>query len=373
MDFRHTDDRRMLKDSFGRYLSDRYGFQVRDRISGSDEGFSGEIWGQLAELGVIGALFDETSGGFGGDAFDMNVVFEAVGGALVVEPLLGTLLAGRALAEAGDRQALLERVIAGSSIVTAGFYEAQGRFDVTNVTTRAERAGDSWVLQGGKAVVPHLDAADLVLVSARSGGNDDPDGLSLFLVPSDAPGVSRRGYKLIDGGRAGELKLEGVRLDASALVGTEGQAFAVIERAISAGIVALTAEAVGAMDVVKRDTLDYLRTRTQFGVPIGKFQAIQHRMATLLLEIEQARSAAINAAASLTAERRVREKAMSAAKFTVGRVGTLVAEEVIQIHGGIGMTWDLPLSHYAKRLTMINHQLGDDDYHLERFIELDAA
>ncbi len=368
MDFNHSDDRQMLADTLGRYLAQKYDFETYKRIAVSDSGFSRETWGALAELGIIGALFDEEAGGFGGSGFDISVVFEALGRALVVEPFLGTLMAGRLLA---DRHDLLEQVIAGTSILAFAHFEPQGRYDLTELATTAVRAGDGWVLSGAKAVVPQLEAADYILVSAcTDGGLGKSAGLSLFLVPADAAGVTVRGYPMIDGGRGGELLLQDVTLGADALVGPENDAFDGIEATVAAGIVALCAEAVAVMAVLRDATLDYLRTRTQFGVPIGKFQALQHRMATVALEIEQARSAVINAAAALDGDRWHRERAVSAAKFTIGRVGTLTAEEAIQMHGGIGMTWELPLSHYAKRLTMIDHQLGDEDHHLERYVLL---
>lgn len=362
MDFRPSDDRQMLADTLTRFLADRYKIDARNRIATSPEGYSADIWKQLAELGVIGALFDEAAGGFGGTGFDIAVVFEAIGKALVVEPFLGTLMAGRALTSAGGHEALLEAAIGGDAILAFADEEPQSRYDLGAIETRATKAGDGWALTGRKAVVPQLEAATDIVVSAKSG-----DEVALFLVATDATGVSIRGYPMIDGGRGGELTLDGAE---AALLATGAEA---IGDAIAAGIVALSWEAVGLMDALKQATLDYLRTRVQFGVPIGKFQALQHRMATVALEIEQARSAAINAAAALDSEPRVRDRAASAAKFTIGRVGTLVAEEAIQMHGGIGMTWELPLSHFAKRLTMIGHQLGDEDHHLERYIALGKA
>ncbi len=229
----------------------------------------------------------------------------------------------------------------------------------------------AYALNGVKSVVQNAENADAFVVSARvSGEIEDEAGISLFIVPADAKGVSVRGYPTIDGGRAAEVTLQDVQLPGDALLGAAGSGYATLEKAVGAGIVALCAEALGAMDEAKKATLEYLRTRKQFGVPIGSFQALQHRMASMLLEIEQARSAVINAAAALSAERIVRERALSAAKYSIGRIGTLVAEESIQMHGGIGMTWELPLAHYAKRLVMIDHQLGDEDHHLERYIAL---
>ena len=376
MNFQHTDDRRMLADSLNRFVAEQYGFETRDRIAKSPQGCSPELWRQFADLGVIGALFGEDDGGFAGGGFDIAVVFEALGRGLVVEPFLPTVLAGSAIAHAGNpaQKALLAEIIGGTRIAAFAHGEPDAQHEFNQVQTRAKRVGAQWQLDGVKAVVQHGEQADVFVLSARSAGAvDDEAGISLFLVPAGTPGLTLRGYPTIDGGRAAELTLAGVTLGADALLGAEGAGAATIEHSVGKGVLALCAEAVGAMDVAKDATLDYLRTRKQFGVPIGSFQALQHRMADLLVEIEQARSAVINAAAAIDAERVIRERALSAAKVTIGRVGPLVAEECIQLHGGIGMTWELPLPHYAKRLVMIDHQLGDEDHHLARFIALGRA
>ena len=374
MNFEHTEDRRMLADSLDRFIAEQYAFDERDRIARTREGYSRTHWSQLAEIGALGALFPEEVGGFGGAGFDVAVVFESLGKGLVVEPFLGALLVGRAIAHAGSdaQKARIAGLIDGSTLAALAHEEPGSHYEPTLVRTRAERTGDGWLLQGAKAVVQQGEQAGLLLVSARTSGADgDAQGVSLFLVPGDTVGVAWRGYPKIDGGRAAELRLEGVRVDASALLGTQGEGAAVLEHATGWGLLALAAESLGAMEVTKRETLEYLRTRRQFGVPIGSFQALQHRMADLLLEVEQARSAVINAAAAVDADdRMVREKALSVAKYSVGRIGTRVAEEAIQLHGGIGMTWELPLSHYAKRLVMIDHQLGDEDHHLARYVAL---
>ncbi|NML29717.1 acyl-CoA dehydrogenase family protein [Paraburkholderia antibiotica] len=374
MNFQHTEDRRMLADTLNRFVSEQYGFATRDAIARSAQGFSTELWARFAELGVIGALFDEADGGFGGGGFDISVVFECLGRGLVVEPFLDTLIVGRALARSGNdaQKAMVSSLIDGSQIVALAHGEPDSHYELARVaTTRAQRDGNTWTLNGAKAVVQHGEHASHFLVSARTSGDDDAEaGITLFVVPRDATGVNVRGYRKIDGGRAAEVSFDNVALADDALLGSADQGFATLEYAVSCGVLALCAEAVGAMDVAKDYTLDYLRTRKQFGVPIGSFQALQHRMADLLLEIEQARSAVINAAAALDGERTARERAVSAAKYSIGRIGTLVAEECIQLHGGIGMTWELPLAHYAKRLVMIDHQLGDEDHHLERFVAL---
>ncbi|WP_341314929.1 acyl-CoA dehydrogenase [Paraburkholderia sp. IMGN_8] len=373
MNFQHTEDRRMLADTLNRFISEQYGFETRDKIARSAQGFSTELWNRFAELGIIGALFDEAHGGFGGGGFDIAVVFESLGRGLVVEPFLDTLIVGQAIVHSGNdtQKAALAELIDGSRIVALAHGEPDSHYELSRVTTRAERSGESWRLNGAKAVVQHGEHAGSYLVSARTRSADDAeDGITLFLVPRDAAGVSVRGYGKIDGGRAAEVTFDNVVLGDNALLGVAGEGYATLEYGVGCGVLALCAEAIGAMDVAKEYTLEYLRTRKQFGVPIGSFQALQHRMADLLLEIEQARSAVINAAAGLAAERKVRERALSAAKYSIGRIGALVAEECIQLHGGIGMTWELPLSHYAKRLVMIDHQLGDEDHHLERYIAL---
>jgi len=377
MNFEHTEDRRMLSDMLRRFVAEQYDFATRMRHAESPQGYSAEFWQRYAELGAIGALFTEADGGLGGAGFDISVVFEALGRGLVVEPFLDAVMVGSAIAAAGtpEQREALEGLIAGSLTAALAHTEPQSGYDLNQVQARAQRSADGWVLNGAKAVVYAGEHADIFLVSARtSGADDDEAGISLFLVTKATPGLSLRGYGLIDGGRAAELVLDNVQLGPGALLGDADAGHALLERAVGRGILALCAEAVGAMDCARDATLEYLRTRRQFGAPLGSFQALQHRMADVLLEIEQARSAVINAAAAVDLPDRVaRERALSAAKVTIGRIGTLVAEECIQLHGGIGMTWELPLAHYAKRLVMIDHQLGDEDHHLRRYIALGQA
>ena len=374
MNFEHTEERRMLADSLNRFIAEQYNFETRNRIAATPEGMSRDLWQQFAELGVIGALFREEDGGFGGTGFDIAVVFEALGRGLVVEPFLGSgVLAGEAIASAGNdtQKALLADMIEGSTIAAFAHDEPETHYELARVGTRAQRSANGWVLNGIKSVVQQGESASVFVVSARTAGEiDDEAGISLFLVPKDTPGLAVVGCPAMDGGRVAELVLTDAQLGADALLGEQGQGHTMLERAIGRGVLALCAEALGAMEAAKLATLDYLRTRKQFGAVIGSFQALQHRMADLLLEIEQARSAVINAAAALDADRVTRERALSAAKMSIGRIGTLVAEECIQLHGGIGMTWELPLAHYAKRLVMIDHQLGDEDHHLQRYIVL---
>jgi alkylation response protein AidB-like acyl-CoA dehydrogenase len=374
MNFEHTEDRRMLKDSLNRFVSEQYGADVRTQIAYGAEGYSPKLYAQLAELGTIGALFPEEVGGFAGAGFDISVVFECLGRGIVPEPLLGALLVGRALMLAGSdaQKEQLQSLMDATTIAALAHDEPGAHHELNHVATTAKREGAHWVLNGVKGLVSFGEKADCLLVSARtSGATDSEAGISLFLVSGQTTGIKRRSFNRIDGGRASELVFDHVQVLADALVGSEGEGHAVLERVRGFALLALCAEALGAMDVAKDQTLEYLRTRKQFGAPIGSFQALQHRMVDVLLEVEQARSAVINAAAAIDAEDRVsREKALSAAKYSIGRIGTLVAEESIQLHGGIGMTWELPLSHYAKRLVMIDHEFGDEDHHLARFIAL---
>ena len=375
MNFEHSEDRRMLADSLNRFVAEQYGIETRNHAAYGEQGFSPERWQQFAELGAIGALLPEDVGGFGGTGFDIAVVFECLGRCLVPDPFLGALMVGRAIAAAGStaQKAQIGALIDGSTVAALAHDEPSNHYELERVATRAERQADGWAISGHKAVVVHGQHANRLLVSARtSGAVDSAEGVSLFLVPGNAAGLTHRAYGRIDGGSAAELVFDQVHVGADALLGTEGQGLPVLEQAVAWGVLALCAESLGAMDVAKQHTLEYLQTRKQFGKPIGSFQALQHRMADLLLEVEQARSAVINAAAAMDSDRGTREKALSAAKYTIGRIGTLVAEDSIQLHGGIGMTWELPLSHYAKRLVMIDHQLGDEDHHLARYMALSA-
>jgi len=367
MDFEHTSERRMLIDTVERYLADRYGIEEREHIAFGPAGWSRDHWRNFAELGIVGALFPDEQGGYGGSALDIASLFEAFGHGLVVEPFHSTLIAGRLLRGTAETQ-LVQRMIAGEAIIGLALAEPAKRYDLADVSACASVQGDSWSINGTKTLVLHAGTADTFLVSARLAEAPSGDtSVSLFAVEADAPGVCVSEYALIDGGRAGNVKFENAP---ARLVGDTGSALQSIEMANCAGLLALCWEAVGIMDIARAQTLEYLRTRQQFGQPIGQFQALKHRMAIIALEIEQARSAATNAAAHLDADRITRERAASAAKFTICRTGILVAEEAIQMHGGMGMTWDMPISQYAKRLVMIGQILGDEDHHLDRYIDL---
>jgi alkylation response protein AidB-like acyl-CoA dehydrogenase len=370
--FGETEERTMLRDTLRRFLSDVYSDEQRNASLAADHGMSMNIWSQLAELGVVHALFGEQVGGLGGHGYDIVTVFEEIGRAGVVEPLLeNAVLAGGLIADLGtaDQHALLEQVISGNHQLAFAHAEPGSRYDMSRVTTTAKPQGSGFVLNGCKSVVSNGDAAQTLVVSARTADAEDAEhGISLFLVPADAAGLAARGYQRIDGGCASEMELHDLKLPGDALLGSPGEAFAAIEARQCKAIAAVSAEALGAMETAKQLTIEYLKTRTQFGRPIGKFQVLQHRMADMLIEIEQARSAVLNLAAALDKPREERERHASATKNLVGRVGRLVAEECIQMHGGIGMTQEYSLAHYALRLVIVDHEFGDTDHHLERFI-----
>lgn len=375
MNFDLTEERQMLQDTLRRFLADRYTTETRNKIIESGTGISDDIWSGLAELGVIGALFAEEQGGFGGAGFDITTVFEELGRAGVVEPFLDTAVLGGGLIAAlgtAEQQVLIEYVIGGGLHLAFAHGEPTSRYDLTRAETTATTEGDSIVLNGRKAVVANAEAAGQIIVSAReSGAVDDADGISLFLVPADSSGLTLRGYPMLAGGRAAEVTLDNVRVDASARLGAAGGAWPAIAKQVAAANVALAAETLGAMETATELTREYLMTRKQFGRPIGTFQALAHRFSDMLIELEQARSAVINAAGHL--EDPDRDRQIAAARNLIGRVGRLVAEESIQMHGGIAMTQEYELAHIAKRIVMNDHRLGDTDYHLERFIALSAA
>ncbi len=371
MDFELSEEQRLLKDSVERLLADRYDFEARNRFMHSADGFSRDVWKQYAELGLLALPFAEEHGGVGGGPVETMIVMEALGRALALEPYLATVvLGGGLLRHAGSgaqRNEILPKVADGSLLVAFAHAERQSRFDLANVETEAKKDGAGWRIEGKKTLVLHGNTADKLIVSARvSGGRTDKDGLALFLVDAKADGLSRRGYETVDGLRAAEVTLEGVKVGAETAVGEPGNAFPVIERVIHEAIAALAAEGVGAMTAMHEMTVDYLRTRKQFGVPIGSFQVLQHKAVDMLVAIEQARSMMFYGtmmAADDDAD--ARRKAMSAVKAQIGQSGRAVGQIGTQLHGGIGMTMEYKGGHYFKRLAIIDTMFGTADHHLK--------
>jgi pimeloyl-CoA dehydrogenase small subunit len=368
MDFDLTDEQRLLKDSVERLIADHYAFEQRKKYMAEPAGHSTAVWNQYAELGLLGLPFEEALGGFGGGAVETMIVMEAFGRGLVLEPYFATVILGggllRRVGSEALRAALVPQIVAGKLKLAFAHVERQSRYDLADVATTARKDGDDYVLDGAKSVVLHGDCADKLLVTARvSGARRDRDGIGLFLVDADAPGVTRRGYPTQDGLRAAELTLSGVRVAADAAL--SDNALPAIEHVVDEAIAALCAEAVGTMQAMHETTLEYLKTRQQFGRPIGSFQVLQHRSVDMLVALEQARSMAMFAAVMAGEEDATeRRRAIAAAKVQIGRSGKHIGQEAIQLHGGIGMTMEYSVGHYFKRMTMIDMLFGDADAHL---------
>ena len=370
MDFEFTQEQQQFSDALRRWMEKDYTFEQRKKILHSETGVSADAWNTLAELGMTALPVPEEQGGFNGSAVDMMVVMKEIGRGLVVEPYLATALGAQFLKLAGKQESLLEQVATGELKLAAALGEKQARFDLFDIATTAAASGDGYVINGTKVVVIHGGQADQLIVSARSSGAQrDTSGISLFVVPANAAGVNRRDYRTIDGQRAADIRFENVQVPASALLGMAGAGWEILDAAADYGVTLLCAEAIGAMEALNAATLEYLKTRQQFGVPIGKFQALQHRMAEMFMQYQQASSmatlAAVKVASSDPVERR---RTVSAAKARVGQAARFVGQQAIQLHGGMGVTDEVAAAHHFKRLTMIEQTLGDTDYHLARFV-----
>lgn len=379
MDFSYSDEQQMLQDSVQKFVSSQYDFDTRRAILKSAPGFSTEYWSLFAELGWLTVPFREEDGGFGGSAVDLIVVMEEFGKGMVVEPFVPTaVISGGLLAELGSaeqKDALLSAVMEGSLQLATAYAEADSRYNLASVATSARKDAEGYVINGDKTVVLNGPAADKLLVIARtSGAQFDRDGISAFVVDASMPGISRHSYAAVDGHQTAEVHLKDVRVSADALLGEEGKALAALERVIDRAALAVSAEAIGAMDSLLRKTVEYAKTRKQFGVAIGTFQALQHRMAEMFIECQLARSIVLMAAMKLDTDASDTEKAsaVAAAKARVGRAMRKVGQESVQLHGGIAVTDELDVGHYFKRVTTIEHLFGNTDHQLARYAALQA-
>ena len=372
MDFDLNEEQRLLKESLERLTSDRYAFEQRKNYAQNAEGWSRELWAQYAELGLLGLPFAEQHGGSAGGPVETMIVMEAFGRALTLEPYLATVVMGGGFLRHGGNAEqcsnLVPKIADGSLTIAFAHTERQSRYDLHDVETRAARDGSGWVIDGEKGVVLHGDTADRLIVTARiGGGRRDRDGIGVFLVDCKAAGVSRRGYPTQDGLRAAELSLANVKVGPEGVLGEPGSALALIERVADEAIAAMCAEAVGAMATMHELTVDYLKTRRQFGREFGSFQFLQHRAVDMLIALEQARSMAMFATMMSTEEDvSERRNAVSAAKVQIGRSGKFIGQQAIQLHGGIGMTMEYKVGHYFKRVTMIDTMFGDADHQLRQ-------
>jgi len=372
MDFSYSEEQRMLQDSISKFISQDYDWDSRQTIAKSDAGFSTEHWQLFAELGWLTVPFKEEDGGFGGSAIDLIVMMEEFGKGLLVEPFLAnTILAGTVLTEAANEEqksTLLAPMMEGKLQLAFAYAEPQSRYEAANVQCSAEATGDQLVINGHKAVVLNGEAADKLLVSVRtSNATTARDGISLIWVDANAEGVRRKSYANVDGQRAADIWFDNVTVPTANLLGETGAAIDVIEMAIDKAALAVCAEAVGAMQVSLMKTVEYSKIRKQFKVTLSTFQALQHRMANMFIELEQAKSILLMAAMEMDRLDNRAAKALSAAKSRIGKAARLIGQESIQIHGGIGVTDELDVGHYFKRLTAIQFSFGSTDYHTARF------
>jgi alkylation response protein AidB-like acyl-CoA dehydrogenase len=373
MDFNLTEEQQQLSDAMQRFVAKEYGVERRKQILKTPEGFSREVWQQLGELGFLALQIPEEHGGMGAGATEMMLMMNAIGKGLLLEPYLPSAILGAALIRelglAEQKEAILPKLATGEMVVVPAHTEPGARYDLAHVACKAVASGSEYLLSGKKAVVVHAPSADFLIVSARtSGGADDEAGISLFLVPRDAPGLSLHAFGTMDGQRAADVTLNQVRAH---LLGPLGGAFAPLSKVFDLGVAALCAEAVGALQASLDATIEYTKTRQQFGQPIGKFQALQHRMAEMFMHVEQARSMSFLAAMSCAdADAVKRRHAISAAKVLIGQACRYVGQQSIQLHGGMGMTDELLISHHFRRLTSIELSLGDTEHHLEQFVRI---
>lgn len=373
MDFAFTQEQDLLRDSVRKFVEKDYDFSKRGKLLQSELGFSREAWKSYAQLGWTALPFSEEDGGLGGTAVDTMVVLEELGKGLTLEPYLYSIVfAGGLLKRASSelRARYLPKLIEADLTAAVAYAEAESRFDLGRVSTTAKRSGDGYVLDGKKLAVFGGDTAGLLIVSARTAGAPgDREGITLFAVDANSQGVSRLGYQAVDGLRAANVTLAGVRVSDGQIIGEAGKGLALLEQAADETIVGLGAEAVGIMDVMVKATVAYTKERKQFGVPIASFQVLQHRMVDMYTEAYQARSLLYLATMTLDAGRPL-AKIASALKVQLGKSGRFVAQAAIQNHGGMGMTEELAVSHYFKRLSMIELTLGNSDYHLDRYRSL---
>jgi pimeloyl-CoA dehydrogenase small subunit len=375
MDFSYTEEQTLLRNSVSKYLADKYTFDAWRKFTRGDLGRDLIHWKQFAELGLLAAPLPEEHGGLGGGALDAQVVMEEFGKALVVEPYVSTVVIGGGFLKYGASDAQknewLNKIATGETILAFAFAEPKGRYNLANLVTTAKKQGSAYMLNGQKAVVIGAPWADQLIVTARTaGGQSDKNGVSVFIVDKKAEGVAVRDYPTVDGLRASEITFENVEVPATSLIGQADNGLPLIERVVDEAIAAICAEATGCMKVLVDTTVAYSKQRKQFGVPIGKFQVLQHRMVDMFVNYEQSVSITLMVTLRLGENEKERAKAASAAKVTIGKAGRFIGQQAVQIHGGMGMTDELNVGHYFKRLTMIDALFGSTDHHLKRYAAL---
>ena len=373
MDLSYTEEQTLLRDSVQKFIEDNYDISQRKKLAESDEGFSRDNWKMFAELGWLAMPFAEEDGGIGGSAIDTMLVMEEFGKGLVVEPFLPTVvMAGTAISEYGSpsqKEEILSGIIDGSLLATVAYAEEQAFHDLNSVRTSAAKDGDFYVINGTKSVVLNAQTANKIIVTARTSGNDaDENGITTFVVDADADGIKRQDYPTVDGLRASEVTFENVKIPAEAVVGEVDNGLEVITKVANRAILALSAEAVGSLEKLYKDTIDYTKQREQFDHPLSDFQVLKHRMTEMFMEHSLAKSLTMKATMLETQDAEDAQHTIHALKFLIGKSSRFVGQNAVQLHGGMGMTEDLAIAHYFKRLMVIDSQFGNTDHHLERFV-----
>ena len=375
MDFTFNEEQSLIQDQVDQFVQKEYDWETRQSLSNSDLGFGDDNWQKFAELGWLGISVSEESGGFGGSSIESMLIMEAFGKGLVVEPFLETVIMSASLIDdhgtKEQKSSILEQAIAGKMHLALAYAEPQSRFNLSDVVTVAKADGDNFILNGYKSVVMNGPSANKVIVSARTSGSQlDEDGITLFIVDSDCEGIEKTNYKTVDGRRASDINIEKVTVPKENIVGEVNGGFQLLDSAIDKAILAISAEAVGAMEVLYKTTVEYTKTREQFGTAIGKFQVLQHRMVDMFMEYEQCKSLLYMATMKHEEGASDAKKAISGLKYQVGKAGKFIGQQAVQLHGGMGVTDELNVGHYFKRLTTVGTIFGNTDYHLKKYSSL---
>ncbi|MCB1643880.1 MAG: acyl-CoA dehydrogenase family protein [Pseudomonadales bacterium] len=373
MDLSYTEEQNLLRDSLQKYIEDNYDISQRNKLTKSDTGYSATNWQQFADLGWLGMAFSEADGGFGGSAVDTMVMMEEFGKGLVVEPFLSTVVMfGSAISEFGSsaqKEQLIPGIIDGTLLGTVAYAELQAHHDLENIETTATAEGDDFIINGTKSVVLHAASADQIIVSTRtSGASDSKEGISLFIVDAASNGISRTDYPTVDGLRASEITFADVRVSGDQLLGQLDQGYTVLNKIANRTILALAAEAVGAMEVLYKDTIAYTKQREQFDHPLSEFQVLKHRMTEMFMEYSLSKSLTMKATMLESQNSADAQRTIHALKYLIGKASRFVGQNAVQLHGGMGMTEELRIAHYFKRLMVIDSQFGNMDHHLEKFV-----
>ncbi|MAG46355.1 MAG: pimeloyl-CoA dehydrogenase small subunit [Gammaproteobacteria bacterium] len=375
MNFELSEEQKMIQQSVERFVQENYDLTNRVKISSEDPGYSQDYWTAMAELGWLGLAFSEEDGGFGGNQIDTLVLMEQFGKGLVLEPFLANIVLGGGAIKRGGTPAIKESVlpnlIEGNLQVTLAYAEEQSRFDIEDVATAAREDGNNFIINGKKSMVLNAESADKIVVVARTNGSQvDEDGISLFLVDATSAGIERENFPTVDGLRASEITFTDVEVSSDNLIGEKDKGFSILQAVVNDAILALSAEAVGAMEVLYKDTVEYTQQREQFDHPLSDFQVLQHRMVDMFMEYEQCKSLLLRATMETVQDPILAQRTVHALKHLIGKSGIFVGESAVQLHGGMGVTEELRIGHFFKRLLVIDSQFGNSDFHLDKFTSL---